>query len=102
MSITRETNYKLVKLNELPTLNRNTFIQIVGLVSLYDEHVQQIQLDDSFGKISIELGKAPEFTIAKNKVVRIFGNWDGIKISVEKVLEWDILPEKLPILFSSN
>lgn len=102
MSITPETYHKLVKISELSTLNRNTSIQLVGVVSLYDEQNLKIHLNDTFGDLFIDLGKTPEIPLTQGKVVRVFGNWDSIGITVEKILEWDIVPEKIPILFSST
>lgn len=100
MSIQPESYYKLVKISDLPTLNRNTLVQLVGQITLYDESEKKIQFDDTYGKHTIELGKSLDIALQEGKVIRIFGNWDGIKISVEKILEWDIVTEKLPVLFS--
>ena len=99
MSIQKESYYKLVKINELSTVNRNTFIQIIGKITLFDEKNQKIILDDGFGKHTIELQPSTSNTFKAGQVIRVFGNWDGIKISIEKIIEWNIDPSKIAILF---
>ena len=100
MSITKDSYYKLVKISELPTVNRNTFIQLVGNIIHIDD--QNIQIDDSFGKHTIEIGKTVDISVKLGQVLRVFGNWDGIRLSIEKILEWNIAPDKIPILFSED
>ncbi len=100
MSIQKESYYRLVKISELSTVNRNTFIQLVGNVTMVDEKNNKIIIDDSFGKHTIELGTTVEELFKTGQVVRVFGNWDGIKLSIEKILVWNIAPEKIPILFT--
>lgn len=100
MSISKESYFKLVKLSELSNLNRNTSIQVIGKIISYDESNQKLQIDDSFGSLSIDIGKKPDFTLKVGQVIRIFGSYDGIKILIEKIIDWAIDPEKIPILFS--
>ena len=100
MSIQRESYYRLVRIKDLPTLNRNTFIQIVGSITHIDD--QNIQIDDTFGKHTIEIDRTAEISVKLNQVLRVFGNWDGIRLGIEKILEWNITPEKIPILFSET
>ena len=99
MSIQKESYYRLVKISELSTVNRNTFIQLVGNITMVDDNTNKIIIDDSFGKHTIELGSV-EHTFKTGQVVRVFGNWDGIKLSIEKILQWNIQPDKIPILFN--
>ena len=101
MSIQKESYFRLVKISELSTVNRNTFIQLVGNVTMVDEKNNQITIDDSFGKHTIELGTTVEESFKIGQVVRVFGNWDGIKLGIEKILVWNIEPEKIPILFTA-
>lgn len=100
MSISKETFYKLVKITELSTLNRNSFIQIIGKIILFDETNNRLQIDDTFGQLTIEIGKNKDFTAKKGQVIRVYGTFDGIKMSIEKIIDWSIEPEKIPILFS--
>ena len=99
MSIQKESYYKLVKISDLAMVNRNTFVQIIGKITLIDD--TKMQINDSFGTHTIEIGKNPDISFKPNSVIRVFGNWDGIKIFVEKILDWNIAPDKIPILFTS-
>lgn len=99
MSIKNESYYKLVKIPDLATLNRNTLVLIAGIISSYDENNKKIILDDGFGKHTIEVTESNQGKFSEGKVVKAFGRWDGIKITFEKILEWNILPDKLHILF---
>jgi len=99
MSIQKESYYRLVKISELSSVNRNSFIQLVGSITSVDEENKKIVIDDSFAKHTIELGSGIEQTYKPGQVVKVFGNWDGIKLSVSKILQWIIPSEKVPILF---
>ena len=102
MSVIKESYYKLVKISDLTAVNRNTFIQIIGKIILYDKTNEKIQIYDSFGTHTIDLGKNKDFNGAAGQVIRVFGNYDGIKIIVEKIIDWSIPPEKIAILFSGS
>lgn len=99
MSIQKESYYRLVKISELSTVNRNSFIQLAGSITSIDEENKKIVIDDSFAKHTIELGTGIEQSFKPGQVVKVFGNWDGIKLSVEKILPWTIPADKIPILF---
>ena len=99
MSIQKESYYKLVKIPDLATLNRNTFVQIIGKITHIDNN--KLQINDSFGTHTIEIAKNTDISFKTNAVIRVFGYWDGIKIIVEKIIDWNIAPDKIPILFTS-
>lgn len=99
MSIQKESFYKLVKIPDLATLNRNTFVQIIGKITHIDDN--QVQISDSYGTHTIEIGTKTDISFNMNGVIRVFGNWDGIKITVEKIMDWKIDPAKIPILFTN-
>ena len=98
MSIQKDVFYRLVKISDLATLNRNTFVQIIGKITLLDG--TKVQIDDSFSKHTIELGERNDSFIQLGRLIRVFGNWDGIKMTIEKILELNIDSDKIPILFS--
>ena len=100
MSITKESYFKLVKLSELSKLNRNTSIQVIGKILSYDKMNQKLQIDDTFSTLSIDIGKKLDITLKVGQVIRAFGSYDGIKILIEKIIDWPIEPEKIPILFT--
>ena len=99
MSIQKESYYKLVKINDLSTVNRNTFIQIIGNITVFDEKNHKVVIDDGFGKHTIEIGSNVNIPFRIGQVIRVFGNWDGIKISIDQILEWSIDPNKITLLF---
>ena len=92
----KEPFYRLVKINELSKIEKNSLIQIVGSIeNIGDE--KSIVLNDGDSNISLKI-KDDDVILALQEIIRVFGRWDGIKIEVEKVLKWKIPKEKLQFL----
>lgn len=100
MSLNKEPFYKLVKIGELSQVSKSSMIQFVGMIDNYDSNSNTITLNDQTGNYSLKL--PDQFKdMSDKKVLRIFGRWDGINVTVENILEWNIPKEKLSLVHSN-
>ena len=96
MSINKEPYYQLVKIGELSKISSGTLVQMVGNIDKVIEDTKTLIIIDETGTHSLKVSNRNDLTNHKeNSVVRVFGRWNGLEISIEKLLEWDIPKDKM-------
>ena len=95
MSINTEPYFKLVKIDELSKIPKASQIQLVAKIEkIMDSNT--LILNDGTGNYSLKNVQTDKYNV--DHVIRVFGKWNGIDITVDKILDWDIPKEKLNLL----
>ena len=104
MSLQKEPFYKMTKISDLSKVMKNSPIQIIGIVKNYSSAEKKLILDDLTGVHTIFVpDKIAPIKYQDGMVVRIFGKWDGIKLSlIDQILEWNIEPDKIPLVHTNE